>query len=74
MLRLALKPCPFCSSDQLDEKTHSQELQGKTFFQGFVECDDCGARGPQTAWYESNDGALKWLRNMHDEEGWNDRG
>lgn len=75
-MTVELKPCPFCGSagKELMERTTEQDMGRKgTFHQAHIECWNCGARGPSTAWYPSREGALKWLRHYHDDEGWNDR-
>ena len=70
----ALKACPFCASPNLDEKTRASTFQGDVTHQGYVECYDCGACGPATAWYNGDhDDAIHWLRKMHNDEGWNTR-
>jgi hypothetical protein len=42
-------------------------------YQAHIECWMCGAKGPQTALYDSRESALKSLRAMLNDEGWNTR-
>ncbi len=42
-----LKPCPFCSSYNLEkEATGALEIKGSTFQSCWIECLNCGAEGP----------------------------
>lgn len=71
-----LKPCPFCGSGNIDERTRTSESDGEEAWQAYTECYDCGAQGPATAWYtgatdDPHSRAIYYLRKM--EGGWNTR-
>lgn len=70
-----LKSCPFCGNDgfALSRMTEEKSHMGRRVWQAYVECYMCGARGPQTALYDSREAALRKLDEMHDDEGWNTR-
>lgn len=47
MTNNTLRPCPFCGSTLLvEEATEGVEVEGYTYQHCWVECADCGARGP----------------------------
>jgi len=68
-----LLPCPFCGGADIAFKTHESMMNDKPIYQGFAECWECGGRGPQTAWYDDNDGAKSKAQEMVNDEGWNAR-
>lgn len=70
-----LKPCPFCASGDLNERTRMEPWgeNGSELYQGYVDCEMCGAQGPPTPWYDSHDHALSKLREMLSDDGWNTR-
>lgn len=44
---MALEPCPFCGSTDLEEQaTAALEIRGATYQSGWIECHACGAEGP----------------------------
>lgn len=68
-----LLSCPFCDSKALsaDVRTHTGS-DGRTLYQGFIDCYNCGAHGPATAWYSTKEAALAMVGNP-EHDNWNTR-
>lgn len=51
-----MKPCPFCGSvDLVEGADKDPELLNKTYHQKrWIECLDCGTRGPYVYWDSFN--------------------
>ena len=64
-----LKPCPFCGEEELVEcADHEPKLIGKALFQTrWIECLECGARGPYVHWDSFNN------MDRYAEQDWNRR-
>jgi len=48
-----MKPCPFCNSKNVSFNSKITYGQGEAFYEGFILCKDCRAKGPESSGYGS---------------------